>query len=134
MHIGSKNIKHLYTLDNSTLTPVAEEKDLGIYFDQSLTFSIHCAKSVSKANSMIRLIKRTFSYMDKEIFLNLYKTMVQPHVEYGSFIWSPYYKKDIEILETVQRRATKLLPGFCNLSYPERLQECGTSHVGLLTY
>ncbi len=53
--------------------------------------------------------------------------MVRPHMEYGSCIWSPYYKKDIEILESVQRRATatKLLPGFCNLSYPERLLELG---------
>ena len=103
MHIGSKTTKHLFTLDNSTLTPVAEEKDLEIYFDQSLRFSIHCAKSGSKANSMFGLIKCTFSYMDKEIFLSLYKTMVRPHMEYGSCIWSPYYKKDIEILESVQR-------------------------------
>ena len=84
MHIESKITKHLYTLDNSSLTPVAEEKDLGIYFDQFLKFSIHCAKSASKANSMLGLIKRTFSYMDKEIFLNLYITMVRPHMEYGS--------------------------------------------------
>ena len=78
---------------------------------------------------MLALIKRTFSYhahMDKEIFLNLYKTMVRPHMEYSSCIWSPYYKKDIEILESVQRQATiKLLPSFSNLSYPERLRELG---------
>ncbi len=86
MHIGSKNTKHLYTLDNSTLTPVAEEGDLGIYFDQSLKFSIHCAKSASKINSMLGLIRRIFSYMDKEIFLNFYQTMVRPHMEYGSYL------------------------------------------------
>ncbi len=52
--------------------------------------------------------------------------MLRPHMEYSSCIWSPYYKKDIEILESVQRQATiKLLPSFSNLSYPERLRELG---------
>ncbi len=100
MHIGSKNSKHLYTLDNATLTPVAEEKDL----DQYRKFSIHCAYNLHpKANSMLGLIKCTFSYMDRKTFLNLYKTMVRPHVEYDSCIWSSYYQKEIEILGTVHR-------------------------------
>ena len=47
------------------------------------------------------MIKRTITYKDLRIMLNLYKTLVRPHVEYCVSAWSPYYKKDKELLEKV---------------------------------
>ena len=59
------------------------------------------------------------------MFLNLYKSLVRPHLEYATVIWSPLYKKDRIIIENVQRRATKLVRSCKNLSYSERLKKLG---------
>jgi len=48
--------------------------------------------------------------------------MVRPHLEYGNVVWHPQFKKDLELLEGVQRRATKRVPGLHNLRYEERLR------------
>ena len=78
---------------------------------------------VKKANSMIFLIKSTFKYLDKNMFNLLYKSLVRPHVEYASPVWSPTYRMDVDCIEGVQHRATRLIPALTNLSYPERLAE-----------
>ena len=69
------------------------------------------------------IIKRTFSYLDKAIITQLYKVFVRPHLEYNQQIWSPSLQQDIEELEQVQHRATKLIPSLEHLTYEERLKE-----------
>jgi len=71
------------------------------------------------------MIKRTITYKDLKIMLNLYiyKTLIRPHVEYYVSPWIPYYKKDKELLEKVQRRFTKMIKGMKGMSYEERLQK-----------
>ena len=85
----------------------------------------HIQNNIKIANRNLGIIKRTFSYSDNEVFLNLYKSLVRPLLEYGSCVWSVMYKKDCIALENVQRRATKLVRSISNLSYPERLQILG---------
>jgi len=68
------------------------------------------------------LIRRTFTYLNEETFTKLFKSLVRPHLEYCNSVWSPHLSKDIEIIEKVQRRGTKMLPGFQDLSYEERLK------------
>ena len=65
-----------------------QEQDLGIIFDPTLNFDIHINNIIKKANQMIGIIKRTFSYLDKEIFCKLYKSLVRSHLEYGNVIWA----------------------------------------------
>jgi len=52
----------------------------------------------------------------------LFTSLVRPHLEYGNVVWSPYHQKDIDIMEIVQHRATRSVPGFSKLPYEERLK------------
>ena len=99
------------------------EKDLGVWISADMKCSQQCRYAVNKANKVLGMIKRTITYKDLRIMLNLYKTLVRPHVEYCVSAWSPYYKKDKELLEKVQRRFTKMIKGMKGKSYEERLQK-----------
>ena len=68
------------------------------------------------------VIRGSFLYMDRTTFKLLYTSLVRPHVEYANQVWSPYLVKHIELIENVQRRATKLIPGLKDYSYQERLE------------
>jgi len=68
-------------------------------------------------------ISRSFEYIDTGTFKKLYTALVRPHIEYAQPVWSPYKKQDIAAIESIQRRATKLVPGLSGLPYPERLKK-----------
>ena len=72
---------------------------------------------------MLGLIKRTFTYLDKDSFLMLYKTYIRPHLEYCQQACCPYLQKDTSMLEKVQQRATTLVKSLQELSYEDRLNE-----------
>ena len=65
----------------------------------------------------------------KSFIVPLYKSIVRPYLEYCIQTWSPYLRKDIDMLEKIQKRATKLIPGLRVLRYEERLKECGLTTV-----
>ena len=67
------------------------------------------------------MIKRSFTYLDKDTFIKLYKSLVRPHLKYGNTIWHPHLKRQSISVEKVQRRATKLLYECKDMSYSERL-------------
>ncbi len=127
LRVGKNHPPFQYTmLDNGQqcdLEEVAIEKDLGITIDNQLSFETHCSNMVSKASRTLAIIRRTLHYMDKEVLIPLYKSLVRSHLEYGVDVWSPRLKRDIQSVESVQRRATKLVPGLENLSYEERLRK-----------
>ena len=127
MNIGRKKEEpdekaYQYKLNDSLLQTVKEEKDIDVTIDDELKFETHISEKISKANSMDMLVRRTFSYLDKEIFDPLYKALVRSQLEYAHSVWAPYKVEHIEELEKVQRRATKKIPGMSELSYPERLK------------
>ena len=82
-------------------------------------------ESYTKANRMLGLIKRTVSSRQPGIMLNLYKSIARPHLEYCSLAWSPYYKKDKELLEKIQHRFTRFFKNLKDLDYSERLTRLG---------
>ena len=102
---------------------VFDEKDLGVTFDSDMSFGEHIANKINKANSITGLIRRSFTFLDCASFTKLYCAMVRPHLEYAQSIWSPHLLKDIDAIENVQIRATKLVDGLSNLSYSERLRK-----------
>ena len=81
-----------------------------------------CSLQPKKANQILGMIKRSFNYLDLSTVKLLYICMIPPHLEYGNVIWHPRFKKDMNLLENVQHRATRMIPGFRNLSYEERLR------------
>ena len=127
MRVGKSNIPKAYykmgAADNFTLKETLTEKDLGVYFDSDLKFEKHMQEKINKANKMMGIIRKSFEYLDEESFLLLFRSMVRSHVEYANQVWCPHMKKHIDALENVQRRATKLIPGFKDLSYPDRLKK-----------
>ena len=108
--------------DRMTLAETESEKDLGVVIDNKLTFCEHVAQSTMKANRVVGLIWRTFDHLKEEMFIQLFKSLVRPILEYGHCIWQPYHKTLCSDIEDVQRRATRLLGSLKNKSYPERLR------------
>ena len=68
------------------------------------------------------MVRRQFKELDMQSFLIIYKGFVRPHLEYAIQAWSPHLRRDIDCLERVQRRLTKMVKGFCNLQYELRLK------------
>jgi ribonucleases P/MRP protein subunit RPP40 len=125
MHMGKRNKEYSYEMGGKVLKVSEEERDLGVIMHKSAKPSRQCAEASKKANSTLGMIKRTIVTRDKDTILRLYKSLVRPQLEYCVQAWNPYLKQDIEKLEKVQRRATKMISGYKNLSYEERLAKCG---------
>lgn len=126
LHFGKNNQGNKYYMkvkdSVEQIKDLNEEKDLGVIFDNKLSFDTHIGKIVNKANQMLGIIRRSFSYLDKDVFLKLYKSFVRPHLEYANAIWFPYLKRQSSQIERVQRRATKILKECKNKTYEERLE------------
>ena len=87
--------------------------------------SQQCAAAAAKACSILGLAKRHFRNLDIQSFKLIYTLYIRPHLEYSIQAWSPQLKKDIICLERIQRRATKIIMGFKNKPYAERLNLVG---------
>ena len=122
MHLGNNNISNSYRLGNQELKSSDKEKDLGVIIDSTLKYSEQCNVAVKNANRTLGLIKRTVKSRSKDIMVKLYKALVRPKQEYCVQSWRPFLRKDIDSMERVQRRATKLVTECKGLSYESRLK------------
>ena len=105
MHIGYNNGTAKYEMNGKYLEEVIEERDLGVIIQSDLKCSSQCIKAVNTANRILGMIKRTFCVRDKDIILQLYKSLVRPHLEYSVQAWRPHFQKDIDLIEGVQTEA-----------------------------
>ncbi len=127
LNVMDPDAKQRYSMESNgtkcVLEQVHEEKDLGVITDDMLSFDDQCEKSITSANRILFTIRRTFTFIDEQTFLQLYKPLVRSRLEYGVEIWSPKLKRQINEVEAVQRRATRMIPAIRHLSYEERLRK-----------
>ena len=129
MHLGRRNPKHTYNMGGANLAVTTEERDLGVIIDDQLDFDKHIRGIVNRANRMLGMIKIGFACLDKEMFMNLYPVLVRPLIEYCVQVWSPNKQKHIDLLEGVQKRATKIVPELRNMTYNKRLERLGLTSL-----
>ena len=124
-HLNPHNIYHMNNISRNIhmLDAVTSEKDLGVTIDQQVKFSDHIENAVKKANRVLGCLARTFRHLNKDTFLLLYEAMVRRYVEYASCVWRPRLKKDRDLIEQVQRLATRLVPETKGLPYNSTLKE-----------
>ena len=105
------------------------KKDLGVIISEDLKCEKQCSEAVKKANRILGMIKRNFVDRSNETIIPLYKSLVRPHLEYCCQIWSRYHKKDIKLIEGVQRRATKLFADMQDFNYNDRMKMLGLQRL-----
>ena len=107
---------------NHILEETSSERDLGIIIDSNLNWKEQTNSAISKAYSAFGILKRTFTYWTPYTFKILFNTFVRPHLEYCAPVWNPHNKSQITALESVQRKASKIVPSIRSMPYEARLK------------
>ena len=119
LHKGSGNtgMNYLmnYEMGGTIISKTVKEKDLGVTMNANMKVSEQCRIAASKGNQVLGMIRRNITY----------KAIVKPHLAYRIQAWNSHLSKDVDMVDKIQRRATKLIPELRDLTYEERLKECG---------
>jgi len=125
LHLGEGIPWYHYRLGDEGIESSSAKNDFGVLMDEKLDTSQQCMLAAQKANHILGCIKRNVASRTREVILPLCSALLRPHLESCVQLWSPQHKKDMDLLERVQRRATKMIKGLKHLSYEEKLRELG---------
>lgn len=129
LHFGKNNPKNNFYFNckdtQKLIEESNEERDLGILTNSKFKFQSQCSSAAFKASRVLGQLKQAFHSRDSHTWKKLYATYVRPHLEYAVQAWSPYYQKDVSLIEKVQRRATRIPSDLRGLKYNQRLAKLG---------
>ena len=125
MHIGHNNARTKYKMNGINLQEVEVEKDLGVICCSDQKVASQCGAAAKKGYKVLEMINKTFTCKNKSVTIKLYKSLVKPHLDYCIQAWRPHLVKDLETIERVQRRATRMMEECRGRSYEERLKMTG---------
>ena len=124
MHCGRRNRSFSYKFSDNTgsinIETTNRERDLGIIITLDLKWHEQVTSVTSKASKMLGLLRKSFRSRDSKLWRKLYMTYILPLLEYASVVWSPHQLGDIELLERVQRRFTKVPHKLRKMPFEER--------------
>ena len=134
IHFGKKNPHREYFIHDDLnlrkrLSNTSHERDLGVIVSSDLKPTLHCNKAAATANRLLGLMKNTFTSRDPLLWKLIYTTYIRPHLEFASSVWNPFLQKDINTLEKVQRRATRIPYNLKNLDYESRCKFLGLTSL-----
>jgi ribonucleases P/MRP protein subunit RPP40 len=112
LHLGHNNPRNKYYIGNHLLSVCSNYKDLGFIIDDKLNFKNHYDTIITKGYRMSNLILRALHGQNPRTIIWAYCTYVRPILEYGSSIWCPYKKCDIQLIEDVQACVTRRALGY----------------------
>ena len=121
--LQSRQLPHQYKLGDERVECSPAEKDFGVLVEGKLDMSQKCAPPAQKASSILGCTNRGVASREREVIVPFCSAVLRPHLEYCVQAWGPQYKKDMKLLERVQRGATKMIRGLKHFSYEERLRE-----------
>ena len=128
LHIGKNNPRIRYSVAGSPITAVESQNDLGVVISSDLTWSNHIQYVSGRANRTLYLISKAFPNCSLNNLGLFYKTYIRPVLEYAGPVWHPALQKDINLLENIQRKASRLTLGQNRPSYEDRKLSCGLTN------
>lgn len=110
-----------YNINGEHINIVSSHKDLGVTVDNTLRFHVHIRQIVNKAAGLSSNILKTTLCRSEHFMKTLLISHIRPLLEYASPVWNTGYLGDLRLLESVQRRWTKMIDGLGDVPYSHRL-------------
>ncbi|KAJ7418452.1 hypothetical protein BTVI_29147 [Pitangus sulphuratus] len=124
LHLGWGNPKNKYRLGREWTGTSSGEKDL-VLVDRKPSMTWQCVLAAQEDNCILGCIKSSTTSRLREVILSLYSALVRPQLEYRIHLLGPQHKKDVGMLEQVQRGTSKLTTGLEHISYEDRIRNMG---------